>query len=234
MLAASCSQGAASGLASTMHFADTGHPTTHIVPLSMKTPTSLAALLCAAAILAGAVASGEDAKTTANAPRFTTDGRMEFPAQYREWVYLSTGFNMSYSPLTRMGHDMFDNVFVNPESYRAFLETGTWPDKTVLVLELRGTGSGSALNKVGSFQGAEVMGVEVRVKDTARFAGQWAFFGFSGTQPATMIPKTESCYSCHDEHAAVDRTFVQFYPTLLPIAQKKGRLSRAYLEKAGR
>jgi hypothetical protein len=151
---------------------------------------------------------------------------MEFPAQYREWVYLSTGFNMSYSPQARMGHDMFDNVFVNPESYRAFLQTGTWPDKTVLVLELRGTGSGSALNKAGSYQGAEVMGVEVHVKDTARFDGQWAFFGFSGAQPATMIAKSANCYACHEEHAAVDRTFVQFYPTLLPIAQKQGTVRK--------
>jgi len=152
---------------------------------------------------------------------------MEFPAQYREWVFLSSGFNMSYGPLASMGHDMFDNVFVNPEAYRAFLETGSWPDKTTMVLELRGTGSDSSLNKKGSYQGAEVMGVEVHVKDTARFEGQWAFFGFSGTQPASMVPKSASCYSCHEEHAAVDRTFVQFYPTLLPIAAKKGTLRSA-------
>ena len=34
-------------------------------------------------------------------------------------------------------HHMFDNVFVNPASYQAFLKTGTWPDKTELVLEVR-------------------------------------------------------------------------------------------------
>ncbi len=193
----------------------------------MKTRTSLALLACGTAILAGALAFGEDAKTASNAPRFTADGRMELPARYREWVFLSSGFNMSYGPLASVGHDMFDNVFVNPEAYRAFLETGTWPDKTTLVLELRGTGSDSSLNKKGSYQGADVMGVEVHVKDTARFEGQWAFFGFSGTQPASMVPKSASCYSCHEEHAAVDRTFVQFYPTLLPIAEKKGTLRAA-------
>jgi hypothetical protein len=185
-----------------------------------------------------AVAAGQDARTQAsvptvsNAPRFTADGKLELPAQYREWVYLTTGFNMSYSPAMRMGHDMFDNVFVNPEAYRAFLETGTWPDKTVLVLELRGTGSDSSLNKAGSYQSIERMGVEVHVKDVARFDGKWGFFGFSGSEPATMIPKSANCYSCHDEHAAVDTTFVQFYPTLLPIAQQKGTLSAGYLEES--
>ena len=37
-----------------------------------------------------------------------------------------------------------------------------------------------------------------------------------------------SCYSCHEQHAAVDTTFVQFYPTLLKLAEKKGTLSEAY------
>jgi len=45
---------------------------------------------------------------------------------------------MSYSPAMKMGHHMFDNVFVNPEAYKAFVETGAWPDKTVLFLEVRG------------------------------------------------------------------------------------------------
>jgi len=43
-----------------------------------------------------------------------------------------------------------------------------------------------------------------------------------------MIPRTASCYSCHAAHGAVDTTFVQFYPTLLPIATAKETLSAAY------
>jgi len=43
-----------------------------------------------------------------------------------------------------------------------------------------------------------------------------------------MIPLAADCYSCHAAHAAVDTTFVQFYPTLLPIATAKGTLSTAY------
>lgn len=72
------------------------------------------------------------------------------------------------------------------------------------------------------------MEVEVHVKDAARFGGGWAFFGFAGTQPAKMIAPTAECYSCHASHAAVDTTFVQLYPTLLPIAQRKATLSAAY------
>jgi len=74
------------------------------------------------------------------------------------------------------------------------------------------------------------------VRDDARFKGGWAFFNFSDERkPSAMIPTTVACYSCHSAHAAVGTTFVQFYPTLLPIAREKGTLSQGYLddEKAG-
>jgi len=45
-----------------------------------------------------------------------------------------------------------------------------------------------------------------------------------------MIPVTAACYSCHAAQGAADTTFVQFYPTLLPIANSKGTLSALYKE----
>ncbi len=76
------------------------------------------------------------------------------------------------------------------------------------------------------------MDIEVHVKDEARFPGKWAFFAFdSPTAKGTLIPQGAPCYTCHAAHAAVDTTFVQFYPTLLPIAQKKGTLSEAFLKE---
>ena len=66
------------------------------------------------------------------------------------------------------------------------------------------------------------------MKDEARFAGKWAFFAFKSGEPAEIIPASASCYSCHAAHAAVDMTFVQFYPTLLPVAESKGTLSPEY------
>jgi hypothetical protein len=167
-------------------------------------------------------------------PEYTADGEMKMPENYRRWVYLTTGFDMSYNPaLMNMDHHMFDNVFVNPEAYESFLKTGTWPDKTMLVLEARKGQDKGSINKQGSYQGTEVMGVEIHVKDESRFSGKWAFFGFDDAKTATakMIPTDMACYSCHSQHAAVDTTFVQFYPTLLPIAQSKATLSAEYLKE---
>jgi hypothetical protein len=44
-------------------------------------------------------------------------------------------------------------------------------------------------------------------------------------RPQRVVPISADCYSCHAAHAAVDTTFVRFYPTLLPIARSKGTLS---------
>jgi hypothetical protein len=132
-----------------------------------------------------------------------------------------------------MDHHMFDNVFVNPEAWRTFLASGKWPDRTMLVLEARGAEGKGSINQQGHFQSAAVMGLEVHVRDDARFAGKWAFFGFpGGAATAKMIPREKNCYSCHSDHGAVDTTFVQFYPTLMPIAKGKGTLSDAYRKES--
>jgi Cytochrome P460 len=207
----------------------------------MKTQTNASthSLLLLGSLFLGTLPWGSTARseptpaprTTAYAPTYTDDGRLVLPANYREWIYLTTGFDMSYNPGLQMGHHMFDNVFVEPGAYKAFVETGTWPDKTVMVLEARGAKDKGSINKIGNYQSTEIMGTEVHIKDTARFADKWAFFGFEDASPAKMIPTSESCYSCHAKHAAVDTTFMQFYPTLLPIAEAKKTLSLAYLQE---
>jgi hypothetical protein len=171
---------------------------------------------------------GQNAKPRTSTPGYTSNGLLKFPEAYREWVYLTTGFDMSYNPAMNMDHHMFDNVFVNPQAYKAFVETGTWPDKTMLVLEGRGAEGKGSINQKGNYQGTEIMGVEVHVKDESHFPGKWAFFAFDDSKSAAMIPTSANCYSCHAEHAAVDTTFVQFYPTLLPIAKNKGTLAASY------
>ncbi len=192
-------------------------------------------LLCLSAMLL-AQSSAKDAPKAAinnsGAPVYTSDGGLVFPANYREWIYLTTGLDMDYNPdLAAMpGHSMFDNIFVNPEAYRVFVATGTWPDKTMIVLEGRMAANKGSINKAGHFQTTDVMTRSAHIKDT-RFLGGWAFFPLDETKPTKQIPKEAVCYSCHEQHAAVDTTFVQFYPTLLEIAKKKGTLAPGYLKE---
>jgi len=203
----------------------------------MKRTCMLLFLLVAALSLGVTTPQASSNKeASANAPAYTADGNLKFPTNYREWVYLSSGVDMSYSPnAMNMDHSMFDNVFANREAYKEFLETGTWPDKTMLVLEGRKAGTKGSINKNGHFQTGEVTGLEVHVKDEARFRpGKWAFFTVEDGVTGKLLPKEMDCYSCHEQHGAVDTTFVQFYPTLLEIAKRKNTLSTVYLkEEAG-
>jgi hypothetical protein len=190
----------------------------------LKTVAAGVCLLAAlASLLLLSRVPGVTHAATANGPVYAANGDMQPLTNYREWVYLSTGIDMSYSPkATASDHPMFDNVFVNPEAWRSLQATGTWPDKTVLVLEVREARDKGSINQRGHFQSEGVMGMEVHVKDEARFPGKWAFFDFDAPDKnGTLIPEKASCYSCHAQHAAVDTTFVQFHPTLVPVARAK-------------
>jgi hypothetical protein len=164
----------------------------------------------------------------AQGPEFTADGKLTRPADYREWIYLTSGLGMSYSVKSE-NDPAFDNVFVSPAAYREFQKTGKWPEKTMFVLEVRQASSHGSINQAGHFQSG-LIAIEAEVKDSARFPDKWAFFSFGdkpgvqGTAAAKRIPSGSSCNVCHAKNGAVDNTFVQFYPTLIEAARKNGTL----------
>ena len=204
-----------------------------IIPRMMKTNKKIASLLAVMVTLSAAALLKSATLPPGSGPEYTSDTQLKLPENYRQWTYLTSGFDMSYSPNAMgMDHHMFDNVFANPEAYKVFQETGTWPDKTVLVLEGRMAEGKGSINQRGNYQSSEIMGIEAHVKDEARFPGKWAFFIFGDAKTAKMVPTNMECYTCHADHAAVDTTFVQFYPTLLPVAKSKGTLSAGYMKES--
>ncbi len=157
---------------------------------------------------------------------------MPVPADYRTWVFLTASLDLNYNePVPGAGRmSLLDNVFVNPDAYRAFLATGAWPDGTVFVKENRRAEAAGSIAREGKTQG-DVASIELHAKDKARFGGDgWAFYVSDGKRPGTYLPRSASCYSCHEDHGAVDTTFVQYYPTLIETAKAKQVLSGAYLK----
>lgn len=180
-------------------------------------------------LLAGALAlrpgNGQTSAVPSASPQFTADGKLVRPEGYRRWVYASSGYGMSYSQKADDSMVMFTNVFVNPSSYDCYLAHGNWPDKTIFVLELYGSTSQGSINKHGSYQ-TDFMGLDVEVKDEKRFADKWAYFGFDPAEKtaSATTPSKNDCWKCHDENAAVEHSFVQFYPELLKVAREKGTI----------
>jgi hypothetical protein len=175
--------------------------------------------IIALVLLSAALSAAQQNSAKNTRLEYTNDGKLVLPKDYREWVFLSAGIGMTYSSdVTPKANPPFENVFVSPAAYREFMKTGAWPDKTVLLLEVRGSESRVSINKDGRVQ-AKIIAIEGHVKDSAK--GGWAFYGFqNGAQEGTLFPKTAPCYSCHQENGATDTTFVQFYPTLIETAQK--------------
>jgi len=159
-------------------------------------------------------------------PQYDEKGHLMRPADYREWMFLSAGYGMNYSPGPG-SHEMFTNVFVQRWAYDEFVNTGKWPEQSMFVIDERDAGSRSSINQKGHYQ-TDLMGLAVEVKDSAKNPDKWAYYAFNADgQTAEAMPKGNGCFACHDAHAAVEHTFVQFYPTVKPIAKKFGVYNEA-------
>lgn len=154
-------------------------------------------------------------------PQYDEKNQLMRPDDYREWMFLSAGYGMNYSPEPG-SHEMFTNVFVQRWAYDQFAKSGKWPEQSMFVIDERDAASRSSINQKGHYQ-TDLMGLAVEVKDSAHNPDTWAYYAFGGeNKSAGAMPHGNPCWTCHDAHAAVEHTFVQFYPTLKPMAKKYG------------
>lgn len=186
----------------------------------------------ALAALAGLRA--EPPSSAATKPMYNAKGELVAPEGFRSWVFVGADLGPEYrsnpdepakaeTPAqdATAGGD-FHNVYINPEAYRAYRQTGTFPDPTILVMEVfKGeTRDAKGVLERGRFEG-ERAGIEAAVKDSKRPGGgvPWAYYNFQldgkskPSTPAQARPDA-GCYDCHLKHASVDNVWVQFYPTL--------------------
>ena len=177
-----------------------------------------------AILLTGAAALAVEGNMTE--PRFADGNQLVRPENYHDWVFVGSSLGMSYSQGSSSSGDApdFHNVYIQPETYRQFASSGTFPDGTMLVMEIRSAGSNASINKQGHFED-RLTGLDVAVKSASHFPEKWAYFNFDGPNgtflsQAKPLPK-DHCWSCHNAHGAADNVFVQFYPVLRE-ASKQG------------
>jgi hypothetical protein len=159
-------------------------------------------------------------------PQYDAKGQLVRPADYREWMFLSAGYGMNYTPGPD-GHELFTNVFVQRWAYDEFVKSGKWPEQSMFVIDERDTASRSSINQKGHYQ-TELAGLVAEVKDSTHNPDKRAYYVFGADgKSAEAMPHGNPCWSCHDAHAAVEHTFAQFYPTLKPVAKKFGTYNEA-------
>ncbi len=183
--------------------------------------------LCAVVVLASAAVLSVGARKTEPVPgaHYNQKGELLRPDGYREWMFLSAGYGMSYSA-GPAGHELFTNVFVQRWAYDAFAKAGKWPEQTMFVIDERDSASRSSINQKGHYQ-TDLTGLAVEVKDSQHNPDTWAYYTFTAGSPTAGVMPKGTCWSCHEAHAAVEHTFVQFYPTLKVLAQQLGTYNAA-------
>lgn len=152
--------------------------------------------------------------------KFTAKGELEMPKNYRHWVFVGAPVTPNDMNDGKAAFPEFHHVYIDPASFALYQKTGKFPDGTVLVKELATVGGKLAVSGNGYFPG-EFIGVAAAVKDARRFAkepGHWGYFSFVGDDgkalPAAAPQATAACNECHQQNAAEDWVFSQFYPVL--------------------
>lgn len=154
-------------------------------------------------------------------PHYDAKGELQLPADWRRWIFVGSSLGLSYTQ-GDPGMQMFHETLMEPSAYQHFTETGTFREGTMFVLVMHGTGDGVLPGRHGKFA-ADLMEVEMAVKDKAHRPEGWSYYIFGGmngiNKTAATQPK-EACYNCHVQHARRDNVFVQFYPMLEDMAPR--------------
>ena len=184
----------------------------------LKSNTNLSVTWQAATSLILAVAA-----VSASAEEYFTikDGQLERPTGFREWIYVGTPVTPNDMNDGKAAFPEHHNVYIDPESWAHWKETGEFRDGTILMKELVSVGSKVAVSGNGYFQG-DFIGLEATIKSKKHFPdepGNWAYYSFSTPDHKTLTTEAKafpaaSCNACHANAAADDWVFTQYYPVL--------------------
>lgn len=150
-----------------------------------------------------------------------SDGELQRPTGYREWVYVGTPVTPNDMNDGKAAFPEHHNVYIDPTSWAYWKKTGKFRDGTILMKELVSVGTKKAVSGNGYFQG-EFIGLEATIKSTKHFPnepGNWAYFSFSTPDHKSLTPTARafpaaSCNACHQASAGDDFVFTQYYPVL--------------------
>jgi hypothetical protein len=169
-------------------------------------------------------------------PQYTPNGDLLAPVGFDTWVFVGSNLGLSYKKGlpkmtaregTRADQQQFHNIYINPEAYAAFLASGEFPERTILVMEVFAAADKEPKGVLASgvFNGERV-GLEVAVKNSHRPDGSttpWAYYDLTDPADPSKVRASapakpdECCETCHRQHASKDNVWVQFYPILRKV-----------------
>lgn len=167
-------------------------------------------------VLALAVSSFANQGAPLRVANFDEAGNLVIPDNFDEWVFLGSSLGMGYSQdnFDPDSPGMFQIVRMEPQAYRAFLESGEFVDGTMIALHFYGSQKHISINRSG-FVMDDLHFAEIHFKDSERYPDGFNFFTFNpGDATAAEVALPNDCVECHKKDGAYDGVFVQFYPTI--------------------
>ena len=158
---------------------------------------------------------------------FTATGELVRPSGWREWIFVGSPLTPNAQNGGEAPFPEFHTVYIDPESWEHYKDTGEFRNGTMFAKELTLVGDTAATSGIGYFNG-EQQGFEIAHKDTERYSADsdgWAYYTF-GHKPepyndTTAAMPIAACAACHTAAAAEDMVFTQYY-TILRDAKAAG------------
>ena len=137
-------------------------------------------------------------------PEYDKDGKLLRPTGYEKWVVVGTSIGLGYSDGDRQDADnpgTFHNVYLQPEAFDHYVETGKFPEQTVFIVTNNASQPARTKGPVSrsGFVAAPTSGLEIAIKDTKKYPDGWAYFLFHDK------PDTSSPHQATAEHAFAER-----------------------------
>ena len=155
-------------------------------------------------------------------------GAISMPEEFRaSWAHLGS-WVVTSQQATGMGYGSTDhgtgihNVYTQPDSLRAYKKDRTWPDGSILIMEVRSLKWDDLPTGHVIFEGDPIR-CFVMVKDTkGRFADNpawgdgWGWALFKQNAPNENLSKNykDGCLGCHEVAKDTDGFFIHGYPPL--------------------
>lgn len=151
---------------------------------------------------------------------FNDEGEILRPKNYRTWVFVGSGTTPRAIDSNALFPD-FQNIYMDPASYKFWKENGYYRESTIFVKELLRKGDTISPIGKGFYQGFHYS-LSATIKDTAKYPdvpGGWQYFKFTNYEKmmlnSTSPPLGESCYSCHSKTKKGYGPFTELYPILI-------------------
>jgi len=132
-----------------------------------------------------------------------------YPTGYRKWALVKSMVIYSDKHPLFAEFGGLHHVYANAEAMRALVKGGTFPDGSVLVLDLH-----EAKDENGAWVEGSRKLVGVMEKDRARFkaTGGWGFEAFKGQTERTVTDASAQCFTCHQKQRDNDFVFSGYLP----------------------